>query len=172
MTSTGEPAAGSPAGLHGTVVACHGKGVLLTGPAGAGKSSLALRLIDAGGRLVADDRVLVEAADGLAMARPAPSLAGWIEVRGAGLARLSYDRAAPLALVVHLAPGTAVERLPEAARTMLAGVALPRLTLDPRRPDAPALVRLAAASARFTREPVWPFLVDGWPADGDDRRDA
>lgn len=160
------------AGLHGTAVSCHGKGVLLTGPAGAGKSSLALRLIAAGARLVADDRVAVSAAAGLAMARPVPGLAGWIEARGAGLGRLAYEPAAALALVVQLDPGTAMERLPDPAETRVAGVALPLLTLDPARADAVALVRLAAAAARFTKVPVWPLLVEGWPADGDDRRDA
>src|SRR3546814_10156556 len=42
--------------VHATTVALDGTGVLLRGPAGSGKSDLALRLIDQGARLVADDR--------------------------------------------------------------------------------------------------------------------
>ena len=40
-------------------------------------------------RLVGDDRVHVEAAGGRLLVRPAPALAGLIEVRGIGVLRLS-----------------------------------------------------------------------------------
>ncbi|MBM3488544.1 MAG: hypothetical protein FJX67_18250, partial [Alphaproteobacteria bacterium] len=53
-----------PLRLHATCIAVDGIGVLVRGASGAGKSDLALRLIDAGARLVADDQVLVEAAAG------------------------------------------------------------------------------------------------------------
>ena len=43
--------------IHGTCVAIGGAGALLLGPSGSGKSDLALRLIDQGAELVADDRV-------------------------------------------------------------------------------------------------------------------
>ena len=42
--------------VHATAVAIDGQAVLLRGPSGSGKSDLALRLIDAGARLVADDQ--------------------------------------------------------------------------------------------------------------------
>lgn len=146
-------------------MALAGKGVLITGPSGAGKSSLALRLIAAGGRLVADDRVLVVQEAGLAIARPAPRLAGWIEVRGGGLARLAYDRAAVLALVAVLTPDGPPDRLPEPALIEIAGVALPQLAIDPAAPQAVEMIWSAAAAQRFTAEPAWPFLVEGRPGD-------
>src|ERR1700709_2175376 len=42
--------------VHGTCIALDGEGVLLRGPSGSGKSDLALRLIDGGALLVADDQ--------------------------------------------------------------------------------------------------------------------
>ncbi len=42
--------------VHGTCVEVEGTAVLLRGPPGSGKSDLALRLIESGARLVADDR--------------------------------------------------------------------------------------------------------------------
>ena len=41
--------------VHGSAVAVDGGGVLLRGASGSGKSDLALRLIDAGAMLIADD---------------------------------------------------------------------------------------------------------------------
>jgi len=43
--------------LHASCVSIDGKGILLLGPSGSGKSDLSLRLIDGGATLVADDRV-------------------------------------------------------------------------------------------------------------------
>lgn len=96
--------------IHASCVARGGAGVVLLGPSGAGKSDLALRLIEHGFVLVADDRV--EIAGGIA--RPAPALAGLIEIRGIGIARLPYLPQVPLALAVTLA--TAPERLPAPRR--------------------------------------------------------
>ncbi|RME65602.1 MAG: aldolase, partial [Alphaproteobacteria bacterium] len=48
--------------VHGTCVAIDGAGVLILGPSGAGKSDFALRLIDEGAVLVADDYTDVAAA--------------------------------------------------------------------------------------------------------------
>jgi serine kinase of HPr protein (carbohydrate metabolism regulator) len=41
--------------IHATTVAIAGRGVMIEGQSGSGKSDLALRLIDRGGRLVSDD---------------------------------------------------------------------------------------------------------------------
>ena len=50
--------------LHATCVAVEGRGVLITGPSGSGKSSLALALMAHGARLVADDRVTLSLREG------------------------------------------------------------------------------------------------------------
>ena len=50
--------------IHATAVLLDGKGVVLRGPSGSGKSDLALRLIDEGAILIADDRVDVKIIDG------------------------------------------------------------------------------------------------------------
>ena len=99
--------------VHGTSVALDGEGVLLRGPSGCGKSDLALRLIDQGARLVADDQTELTLEDGdISMTAPA-TIAGQIEVRGLGLLRVPSVAAAPLRMVVDLVPSAAVERMPE-----------------------------------------------------------
>jgi RNase adaptor protein for sRNA GlmZ degradation len=134
--------------LHATCVAVDTaagpRGVLLRGPSGSGKSDLALRLIDAGARLVADDQCVLRAASGpLLIARAPESLAGRIEVRGLGILETQRLDEVAVALIVDLAPGGPIERMPEAAQEVLQGVAVPRLTLDPF--EASALAKLHAA---------------------------
>ena len=71
--------------LHATAVALDGQAVLLLGPSGSGKSDLALRLVAAGWRLVADDRVVVTPNGDHLFASAPPRLTGLMEVRGVGI---------------------------------------------------------------------------------------
>ncbi len=121
---------------HGSVVALGEKGLLLRGPSGAGKSALTLALLARFetlgdfARLVADDRVRLDALGGRLVASPHPAIAGVLEIRGAGLLRLPYENCCILQGVVDVAaPGTSPPRLPEEAEktVTLKGVALPRL---------------------------------------------
>ena len=66
--------------LHGSAVAFAGRGVLILGGAGTGKSALALALIGRGAALVADDRVEIERRGGALIASAPAALAGLIEV--------------------------------------------------------------------------------------------
>jgi HPr kinase/phosphorylase len=123
--------------IHASAVLIGARAVLIRGPAGSGKSRLALALIRAGGtlpftRLVGDDRVHLEAAHGRLTVRPAEALAGLIEVRGLGIRRLPYEPIAVVGLVVDLAAADA-ERLParETAVTEVSGIAFPRLAVAP-----------------------------------------
>lgn len=108
--------------------------MLLLGPPGSGKSDLALRLLSRGFVLVADDRVVIE--NGLA--RPAPGLAGLLEVRGLGIVRLAYAAEARLMLAVELG---APARLPEPRRH--AGLDLPLVMVEAFAASAPERVALA-----------------------------
>jgi HPr kinase/phosphorylase len=129
--------------VHGTSVALGGDGILLRGPSGSGKSDLALRLIDEGGRLVADDQTELRlAGDDVAMTAPA-AIFGRMEVRGIGILRVLSVAAAPLRLVVDLVPGAAVERLPEPATCDYLGRLFPLIQLAPFEASAPAKLRLA-----------------------------
>jgi len=142
------PVAAAPLQVQGTGVAVEGVGLLLRGPSGAGKSDLALRLIDGGGALVGDDLCELRREGGrLAIDLPAgvdPKFRGKIEVRGHGLLAVPYAGAVPLAMVVDLRPGAALERLPAAAEVSYLGVVLPLIVLDPFRASAPAFLRLLA----------------------------
>ena len=129
--------------VHGTSVALGGDGILLRGPSGSGKSDLALRLIDEGGRLVADDQTeLCLSGDDVSMTAPA-TIAGRLEVRGIGILRVSSVAAAPLRLVVDLVASDAVDRLPEPAVCDYLERRFPRIQLAPFEASAPAKLRLA-----------------------------
>jgi HPr kinase/phosphorylase len=121
--------------MHASCAALDGAGVLLTGPAGSGKSDLLLRLLDRGFVLVADDWVDIEEG----VASPPASLAGLLEVRGIGIMRLPYLARARLALAVDLAASPC--RLPAPTRHPLLGV--PVIALDPFGVSAAQRVALA-----------------------------
>jgi serine kinase of HPr protein (carbohydrate metabolism regulator) len=129
--------------VHGTVVEIEGAGVLFRGPSGSGKSDLALRLIDSGATLVADDRVILSRRDGQLLAAAPETIAGRLEVRGLGIATVPSTGPSPLRLVVDMARPQEVERLPKAAETVILGVVLPVMHLAPFEASAPAKLRLA-----------------------------
>ena len=129
--------------VHGTCVELFGHGVLLRGPSGCGKSDLALRLIDGGARLVADDQVVLTTEVGRVQAAAPARIAGRIEVRGVGIVQVAAIETAPLALVVDLVAPADVPRLPEPSECRLDGVALRSIALAPFEASAEAKVRLA-----------------------------
>ncbi|MGB8843426.1 MAG: RNase adapter RapZ [Aliidongia sp.] len=117
--------------IHATAVAVGGRGILLRGPPGAGKSDLALRLIASGAALIADDQVLLRRVGDRILAAPPASIAGLIELRGVGIRRLPFRMDIPIALVVDLVAPDRVERLPEPAAEEYDGVRIPLLAFAP-----------------------------------------
>ena len=132
--------------IQATAVAVNGKGVLLRGPSGSGKSDLALRLIDRGAILIADDTVAADPQSGNVSLAPPAAIAGMLEVRGAGLAKFDHAADVPLALVVDLVPGGKVERMPEPRETSICGCKVPVIKLDGLQPSAPIKVEMALAA--------------------------
>jgi HPr kinase/phosphorylase len=134
--------------VHASAVLVGARAVLIRGAAGAGKSRLALALIQAArtgllpfARLVGDDRVHLEAHHQRLLVRPAAALAGLIEVRGLGIRRLEHEPVAVVGWVVDLAAASA-ERLPEAADTTISTVELPRLAVAAGADPLPSLLGL------------------------------
>ena len=98
--------------IHATSVNIDGFGVLIRGPSGSGKSDLALRLIDVGARLIADDQTEISA-DGPYIRLNAPhEIAGKIEIRGYGISKMAYDQNIVLSLIVDLRDKDDIERMP------------------------------------------------------------
>ncbi len=154
--STGKQAEELPNGcVHATCVALNSSGVLLLGAPGAGKSTLALRLLDEPGRglqedpvrtrLVADDQVEIRRMGDVLLARAPERLMGLLEVRGVGIMRLPVSRLAediPVEAVVRLVSLEEIERLPPVNQSeTIMGLPLRCLHLDARDPAAPARLR-------------------------------
>jgi serine kinase of HPr protein (carbohydrate metabolism regulator) len=113
---------GTPTYIHASAVVLGESGVLIRGASGAGKSSLALALIDAWtvqgafARLVSDDRVACEICGGRVLLKPHALIAGLAEWRGLGLLPQQYEAKAVLGLVVDLElgpPDVGMSRMPE-----------------------------------------------------------
>ncbi len=112
--------------LHATTVAVDGRGILICGPSGSGKSALALQLIALGADLVADDRTHIIKDGNLLVANVPDTIVGLIEARGVGLLRIAHAADVPLILAVDLSRRE-MERLPQHHSMTVLGVDLPSL---------------------------------------------
>lgn len=131
--------------FHATAVAHGGRGCLIVGRAGAGKSTLALELIALGAALVADDRVdATSTGDAVLLSAP-EALEGLIEARGTGLLRLPFERHVPVHLMVDL-DTSADGRLPVPENRDLLGHAVPVIN-GPVRPGLAATLMLLMGGA-------------------------
>lgn len=138
--------------IHGTAIALSGEGVLLRGPSGSGKSDLALRLIDGGARLIADDQTELRDIGGAPRLSAPATIAGQMEVRGVGIVTVPHVASAPLRLVVDLRPPAAIERLPEPAWCRFFAYDIPLIALTPLEASAPAKLRAALAALSAARQ--------------------
>jgi HPr kinase/phosphorylase len=142
--------AAGAATVHASAVLVGSRAVLIRGAAGAGKSRLALALIQSAAtgalafaRLVADDRVELTAGHGRLIARAPLGLVGLIEVRGLGIRRIDFEPVALVGWVVDLGAADAV-RLPDPAvrEALISGVKLPRLPLGAEADSLSALLAM------------------------------
>jgi len=140
---------------------CH-QGVLLLGDSGAGKSDLALQLLDRGHELIADDAVDVSIRQGRLVGACPEQLIGLLEPRGLGIIRVGSDRpgACLIDLIIRLTHPAADQwaswprLLPARSRVSIAGrmhdaVCLP---VAPGRPLALLVERLTSQSDSPFRE--------------------
>ena len=149
----------SPAScIHATAVqiSCgeRSAGVLLLGPSGSGKSSLALQLMDASSlclttreaihcQLVSDDQVQLHCeADDLFASAP-ETITGMLEVRGLGVMRTqSVANGVQVMFAVEHSPSEEIERLPGVTTFQHDSAQVPRHLIDFKTPDCAARVRL------------------------------
>lgn len=143
--------------IHATAVGLNGTAVLIRGPSGSGKSSLALHVLETVGTglsdqsiaavLVSDDQTELSKRGGRIYASPPAALAGLIEVRGQGILNVDYRSDLAVVLVVDLRPATSIERLPEVQdlRTEILGVEIACVAIDPGHFSAVSRLRVAWA---------------------------
>ena len=133
--------------LHASCVAWQGRGALILGQSGAGKSALALQLMALGADLVSDDRTeLLAEADALTARAPA-TIQGLIEARGVGLMRVPFVPKAEIALVIDL-DQPEPNRLPPQREITLLGISRPLVLAVPQ-PHFPAAILCYLKGSRF-----------------------
>jgi HPr kinase/phosphorylase len=149
------------ASVHASAVLVGNRAVLIRGPSGSGKSRLAFDLVLAGrsgqiapAMLVGDDRVHLAVSGGQLIVRPAPALAGLIEVRGLGIRRCDFANEAVVGLIVDLDAADAARLPPPSALTAeLSGIKIPRIPVPigyKARPLVIAALTMTASSS-FTQ---------------------
>lgn len=95
---------------HANCLQLGGKGLLIMGPSGSGKSTLTLSLLDRAewskreAKLISDDYTVLRAENGKLHGYTPDNLQGGIEIRGAGLYMIEFQKNTAIDCVVFLGP--------------------------------------------------------------------
>ncbi|QEE08377.1 Hpr kinase/phosphorylase [Bartonella kosoyi] len=96
--------------LHANCLQLGGKGLLIKGPSGSGKSTLTLALLDRAewskreAKLISDDYTMLRVENGKLHGYTPDNLQGGIEIRGAGLYMIEFQKYTPIDCVIFLGP--------------------------------------------------------------------
>ncbi len=112
--------------VHASCVAVGGRGLLIIGASGSGKSGLALAMMAYGADFVADDRVVLTNADNNLRASAVDTIDGLIEARGIGVLNARPHGPLVVVCVVDL-DQTEKARMPPLRHKMLMGQSVPLL---------------------------------------------
>jgi serine kinase of HPr protein (carbohydrate metabolism regulator) len=139
--------------VHGTAVLAGAHGILIRGGPGAGKSMLALALIERGARLIADDRVSLSACHGRVVASVPAVIAGLVELRGRGVIAVPHERSGVIRLIADIVSDEELERMPEPDQLTAAilEIALPRQPVPARTEQAVRLIEAALEAVLLHR---------------------
>jgi HPr kinase/phosphorylase len=128
--------------VHATAVSISGEAILIRGEPGAGKSTLALQLIEMPGSglgdgilhasLISDDQTNLTVNGGKIWCSAPPTLLGLLEVRGVGILKVKSAAPAALKLIIDLVRADEARRLPDVndEKLVLLGLPIPHIRLD------------------------------------------
>ena len=111
--------------IHATTVSVDGKGLIILGGSGSGKSSLAIGLLALGAELVADDQTELKKIKSKVFASPPKNLPIGIESYGLGIVKAPVCSVSVQVSFVADLSGRSEKRLPEAEQIILLGSKFP-----------------------------------------------
>lgn len=142
-------AAGTLRNIHGTALLIGDFGILIVGDSGAGKTTLALALVQefagqgAFARLVADDQLLVSSYGARLVCRAPASIAGLAEFAGIGPQPIAFEPDAVIDLCIELVQ-VETERFQMESEILIDGCTIPRIITPARNiPAASQIIRCA-----------------------------
>lgn len=146
--------------IHANAISLLGKGILILGASGSGKSDISLRLICSHNAvLIADDRTVIQAVNGVLKASCPKNIKGLLEVRGVGICKIPHKESETISLVVELVDSPEkIDRLPEKRTIELLNIQIPSIKLYPFEVSAPE--RIVAAICYQKTENILPFKSD------------
>ena len=127
--------------FHSTSVVIEDSGILIRGQSGIGKSDLALRLIDSGATLIADDLTICKKNGDYLYLYPHSETKGLIEVREIGIMTVPYVENIKLALVVELVKEE-FERIPRMMSCNILGKKFPIIKIFGKSSSAVAKIKI------------------------------
>ncbi|WP_273753907.1 HPr kinase/phosphatase C-terminal domain-containing protein [Bartonella sp. MM73XJBT.G] len=96
--------------LHANCLQLGGKGLLIIGPSGSGKSTITLALLDRAewskreAKLISDDYTMLRVKNGKLHGYTPEDLQGGIEIRGAGLYMIEFQKQTIIDCIIFLGP--------------------------------------------------------------------
>lgn len=131
--------------LHATAVSIHGEALIITGPSASGKSDLALRLIDRGAQLIADDNIVIMGDHNAPIVAQSEHHMHAIEIRGVGIIAMDCVNNIPLKIIIQLTDK--YEHIPSPLPLISFGhYVLPCLKISPFEISAPIKIEQALAN--------------------------
>ena len=109
---------------HASCVDFEGKGVLILGASGSGKSSLAIACMSLGATLVGDDYVDIQLESDQIVAKRPPNISGLIEVPKIGILKCTHLEKTKIALAVDMSKNETA-RLPRRRHIVLQNCEIP-----------------------------------------------